>query len=127
MKTAFCLTALLLGLCLNGCRHDYDSRQMQVVANGVSQTVPGSLVGRDFFTYSGARPYVGRFFLAQEFQIDRPTVAVVSHKYWRDSFRSRPEIIGSTIQLDGRFATIVGVAEPGFAPYGAGDLWVPRP
>jgi hypothetical protein len=100
---------------------------MNLVTNETSRSVPGALVSREFFDSSGARPYLGRFFTADEFQGGRSGVVVISYKAWQTMFRSRPEVIGSRIQLDGRQTMIVGVAEPGFAPGGASEMWIPKP
>lgn len=126
MKGALVLVALLPGLDFTGCRHTDDPRQIQVVADGVSQALPGLSVDREFFSNSDAKAYLGRFFAPEEFQVDRSAVAVISYTIWRDRFHSRPGVVGSKILLDGRATTIVGVAGPGFTPNGAGDIWIPK-
>ena len=126
MRATLALTALLLGLCLIGCSRNYIRRQIRVVGDGISETVPGALVDGEFFRSSGAKPYLGRLFAEAEFQPDRSAVAVVSYRFWRDTFHANPKIIGSRVQLDGRPTIIVGVAEPEFAPSGAGEIWIPK-
>ena len=41
-------------------------------------------------------------------------VAVLTHRYWQNHFGSDPGLIGSTVQIDGKPFTIVGVGQPGF-------------
>ena len=126
MRAAVIGITVLLGLSSIGCRRGYTAKKIQVVANGMIRSVPGALVDRNFLGDSSSQPYLGRFFAEDEFQSDRSTVVVISYKAWQDMFHSCPEVVGSRIQLDGRLSTIIGVAEPGFAPGTAGEFWIPR-
>ena len=76
----------------------------------------------------GARPAAGRFFDAAE---ARPNanipVAVASYPFWQ-RMGGRPEFIGSTIKVNGRAFTVVGVTPRGFTGINAvisPDLWLP--
>ncbi len=46
--------------------------------------------------------------------LEAPGEIVVSHALWTERFESDPGVIGRTVRLGGRRATIVGVAEAGF-------------
>ena len=127
MRASVCSIALLLGCCFLGCSRNDTPQEMNLVTIEASRKVSGALVNREFFVSSGARPYLGRFFTEDEFQGGPSVVAVVSYKAWQNIFRSRPEVVGSRIQLDGRQSTIVGVAEPGFSPGGSSEIWIPKP
>ena len=128
MRASVCFIALLLGWCFLGCSRNYTPQEMNLVTlEAASRKVSGALVNREFFVSSGARPYLGRFFTEDEFQGGPFGVVVVSYKAWQNIFRSRPEVVGSRIQLDGRQSTIVGVAEPGFSPGGSSEIWIPKP
>ncbi len=126
MRAAVLGITLLLGLCSIACSRSYSPKQIQLVANEISRSVPGAQVNREFFADSRARPYLGRFFGEDEFRADRSAVAVISYKAWQNMFHSLPEVIGSRIQLDGRTTTIIGVAERDFAPSRAGEFWIPK-
>ena len=89
----------------------------------------GMAVSADYFGALGARPAAGRFFLPEE---DRTPgthpVVVISHGYWRDRMKADPAVIGSTISLNRRNFTVIGVTEPGFAshmPLVASELYIP--
>jgi len=72
------------------------------------------------------RPVVGRDFTPEEERrgIDSG-VAIVSHALWQRRFGGASSALGSTIQIEDRAFTIVGVFPPGFAfPYEA-DVWIP--
>ena len=72
------------------------------------------------------RPVAGREFSADEERrgIDSG-VAIVSYALWQRRYGGARSALGSTIQLEDRAFTIVGVFPPGFAfPYEA-DIWIP--
>ncbi|HEV3459515.1 MAG TPA: ADOP family duplicated permease [Thermoanaerobaculia bacterium] len=74
----------------------------------------------------GGQPLLGRGFAAT---VAAPggnrRVAVLSHALWRRRFGADPQIVGSTLWLDGVPLRIAGVMPAGFAaPPGVG-LWVP--
>ncbi len=55
-------------------------------------------------------------------------VCVISDRLWQREFGSEPGVVGSTLKVDGRNFTIIGVATAEFAGIKIGtsrDLWVP--
>lgn len=78
----------------------------------------------------GVQPFLGRTFTQKEDDNAAP-VLLLSYNTWRDRFASNPKIIGSTVDLDRRPYTIIGVMPRNFEfPLDAGrlshrDLWVP--
>jgi putative ABC transport system permease protein len=76
----------------------------------------------DMLLVLGIRPALGRLFTPDEEQPGAPLVAILSHRFWRERFESRPDILGREILLDARRATIIGVMPPtGLSP----DVTVP--
>lgn len=76
----------------------------------------------------GARPAAGRFFTTAE---TRPNadrrVAVASYALWQ-RLGGRPDIVGSTIDVNGQPFTVIGVTPRGFTGVNAvisPDLWLP--
>jgi putative ABC transport system permease protein len=57
----------------------------------------------------GLRPYIGRWFSADEDKAGAPSTAVVTYHAWRTRFGSDPSVIGRTLRLGGSPVTIVGV------------------
>jgi hypothetical protein len=53
-------------------------------------------------------------------------VVAVSYIYWKTRLGAAPSIIGTTIDVDGRPATIVSVAPIGLDMPDAAMLWIPR-
>ena len=93
-----------------------------------SERVYGRTVSANFFDVLGVRPAVGRFFRGDEDDVaDARPVAVLSHRFWRDHFRSDAGVLDRTVSLNGVAFTVIGVAEPGFenTTFVGTDLWIP--
>ena len=92
---------------------------------GPAERVTAWSVSADFFPLLGARPALGRGFVAAE---DVPgaggaPVAVVSHEFWTTRLGADRRAVGATLVLDTTAYTVVGVMPPGFR-YPAGvQVW----
>jgi len=88
-------------------------------------TVTGATVTGDFFATLGAEPVFGRLLRAADAKVGSDDVVVLGYGLWRRQFGGDPTMIGQRMRLNGREATIVGVAPSGFAfPKGA-EVWQP--
>lgn len=82
------------------------------------------------FPLLGIDPMLGRTFTQKE-DDDASPVTVISYALWKGRFHSDPNVLGTTVDLDRRPYTIVGVMPRSFEfPLDAGrlshrDLWVP--
>jgi hypothetical protein len=112
------------------------SRTMRVAAfrggtfnlagNVEAERVDGHYVTPGFFEVLGVQPAMGRAFAANEGRPGRDRVAVISDGLWKRRFAADPQILGSTIMLDGVPHTIVGVMPPRFWFLQPGrDVWAP--
>ena len=78
----------------------------------------------------GVQPVLGRAFTQSEDDNSAP-VALISNAVWRTRFNANPSVIGTTVDLDRRPYTIIGVMPAGFEfPLNSGrlshrELWVP--
>jgi predicted permease len=73
------------------------------------------MVTGNYFQVLGVRSVMGRTLLPNdEGTPGRQPVAVISEGLWRRDFSSDPDVVGSTIELNSRTFTIVGVADPDF-------------
>ena len=82
----------------------------------------------NYFAMLGAQPARGRFYNAEE---SRPNagipVVVASYALWQ-SRGGRDDFVGSTLRVNGKPYTVIGVAPEGFngvLVFGRTDLWVP--
>ena len=90
--------------------------------------VGGLLVSGNYFDLLQVQPVLGRGFLPEEDSTPNGhPVAVLGYKFWK-KIGGDLGVIGSTITLNGRAFTVIGVApatfngvDVGFAP----DMWVP--
>src|SRR5216117_3574025 len=85
---------------------------------GEPRMVKAGVVGGAFFEVMGLRPVLGRLLNAQDDGPNAAGAAVLTHRFWTTSLNSDPEVLGKTIRLGTRSATIVGVLEPS-VPYPA--------
>ncbi|HMF94473.1 MAG TPA: ADOP family duplicated permease [Vicinamibacterales bacterium] len=80
--------------------------------------VKAGVVGGSFFEVMGLRPVLGRLLNARDDGPDAAGAAVLTHRFWSTSLNSDPGVVGKTIRLGPRPATVVGVLEPS-VPYPA--------
>ena len=88
-------------------------------------TVTGTAVSGNFFEVLGARPAAGRLLVAADARAGSEDVAVIGYGLWRREFGGDPGVAGRRIRLNGRSATIVGVAPAGFTIPKNADVWQP--
>ncbi len=74
--------------------------------------IVGMRVTASAFDLLGVSPLLGRALLPED--QDKPGAVVLSYELWRDALGGRPDAIGSSIELDGRSYTVVGVMPKGF-------------
>jgi putative ABC transport system permease protein len=68
----------------------------------------------DLFDLLGVQVPVGRRFTADDDRRGAAPVAILTDRYWRRVFDARADVLGRTITIGGKPATIVGVAQRGF-------------
>ena len=88
------------------------------------QHVQGVEVDAGLFALMNMKPTLGRTFSADDFQPGH-NVVVLSNSLWQAQFGGRDDVLGKTVQLDGRPATVVGVMSKTADFPAATDLWVP--
>jgi predicted permease len=87
--------------------------------------VPGRPADRGFLAVLGIKMAQGRNFTDDEDRPNGPSVAIVSHRLWLDQLGGSAGIVGQTIDLDGKPATVVGVLPKGFQFLFPVDVLVP--
>jgi predicted permease len=93
-----------------------------------AERLRGLAASEDFFPMLGVAPAYGRVFKPEEFETGADNVVVLTDRFWARRFGSDPNIIGRTIQLDGKTVEIIGVMPPGFDHpilWGPIELWQP--
>ena len=77
-----------------------------------------------FFATLGVAPYAGRTFSAEEGRPNGAAVVVLSHALWQRQFGER-NVLGTTLRLNRKAYTVIGVMPPGFSFPNESDLWIP--
>ena len=82
----------------------------------------------NFFALFGVAPLMGRTFNDADDQTGAEPVVVLSYGFWQRRFNGDAGIVGRSMRLDGRNATVVGVMPRDFEYplfWGTIDLWRP--
>jgi putative ABC transport system permease protein len=92
---------------------------------GSPQRVLGAAVTPNLFGMLGAKATIGRTFLPEEGQPGREKEVLLSYGLWRRVFAANPNIVGSTVDIDGAPMTVVGVMPSGFGYPSETEIWAP--
>src|SRR5687768_8017048 len=97
---------------------DFSQIGFTMIGLGEPRVVRAGVVGGSYFTVMGLRPVLGRLLDATDDGPQAPGAAVLTYRFWTTTLGSDPSVIGKTVRLGDRSATIVGVLEPS-VPYPA--------
>ena len=89
------------------------------------QRYTGGYVTEDFFKILGVRPIMGRDFTAEDDKPGAEKVAILGHEVWKRDFGGDPNIVGQSVRINGKAATVIGVMPPNFKFPVSEELWVP--
>ena len=82
----------------------------------------------NFFTLMGVKPVIGRFYNAEEARANANLpVLVASYSFWK-RMGGRQDFVGSTLYVNGKPFTVIGVTPNGFSGISAlvaPDIWLP--
>ena len=92
-----------------------------------ARRLQGEIVSGNYFDVLGTKPHLGRGFLPEEDRTpDSHPVAIISDGLWKSTFAGDPSVVGSTISLNERAFTVIGVAPEGFRGLSfTSDVWIP--
>ncbi|HXW04416.1 MAG TPA: ABC transporter permease, partial [Vicinamibacterales bacterium] len=97
---------------------DFSTVQFTLVGMGEPRVVQAGVVNGSFFQVMGLRPVLGRLLDVGDDGPEAAGAAVLTHRFWTTALDSDPSVVGRTIRLGARSATVVGVLEPS-VPYPA--------
>jgi putative ABC transport system permease protein len=97
---------------------DFSTIGFTMVGLGESREVRAGVVGGSYFQVMGLHPVLGRLLDMRDDGPKAAGAAVLTYRFWATSLKGDPAVLGKTIRLDSRTATIVGVLEPS-VPYPA--------
>ncbi len=90
-----------------------------------AERLPVTYVSWEFFSILRIRPLLGRDFVAEDDRQGAHPVAILSNSTWQTHFGSEPAIVGSTVSLDRRPYTVIGVLGPEFRFFRPARVFVP--
>ena len=97
---------------------DFSTIGFTMVGLGEPREVRAGVVGGSYFDVMGLHPVLGRLL---DMRDDGPSAAgamVLTYRFWNTALKSDPSVIGKSVRLGTRSATVVGVLEPS-VPYPA--------
>lgn len=97
---------------------DFSTIGFTMVGLGEPREVRAGVVGGSYFDVMGLHPVLGRLLDIRDDGPGAAGAAVLTYRFWSTSLKSDPSVIGKTIRLGSRSATVVGVLEPS-VPYPA--------
>ena len=100
----------------------------RLTIEGEEKQLNASFVTANFFSDLGAPARLGRMLdPARDEALGAEPVVVLGEGFWQRHFGADPLVIGKTIRLSGKPATVIGVVSSEFSGLGLDvrDLWVP--
>ncbi|ABF42462.1 ABC efflux pump, inner membrane subunit [Candidatus Koribacter versatilis Ellin345] len=92
-------------------------RPVVVRREGAQQTprsVMGEFVSGNYFKTFGLTPVAGRLLEDSDDVIGAPMTAVMSYETWKNAFDRDPSVVGSTMYVNTKPVTVVGIAPENF-------------
>jgi hypothetical protein len=103
--------------------------EASLIGKDRSEMLSIGMVAGNYFSVLGVQAYLGRLLTPEDNKTRSSNpVAVLQYDFWLDRFSGAPDILGSTIRLNGAPFTIIGVSAQGFEGTDVGlpaQVWVP--
>src|SRR5260370_678730 len=83
---------------------DFSTVGFTMVGLGDARTIRAGVVGGSYFEVMGLRPVIGRLLDARDDGPSAAGAAVLTYRFWTESLKSDPGVLGKTIRLGTRSA-----------------------
>jgi putative ABC transport system permease protein len=97
---------------------DFSVIGFTMIGLGEPREVRAGVIGGTYFDVMGLHPAQGRLIDMRDDGPNAAGAAVLTYRFWKTAFNSDPSVIGKTVRLGTRSATIIGILEP-TVPYPA--------
>ncbi|MGP0021173.1 MAG: ABC transporter permease [Candidatus Sulfotelmatobacter sp.] len=98
-------------------------------ADALAKQLNGEFVSGNYFSTLGLGAFSGRPLGDSDDTPSSPPATVVSYRAWQTEFGADPSLVGSTISIQARPFTVVGISPPGFfgdrVTDSPPDFWMP--
>ncbi|HJQ25495.1 MAG TPA: ABC transporter permease [Blastocatellia bacterium] len=111
----------------------FDYGSYTLTGSGEPERLRGVGVSQNFLDLLGVTPARGRGFTDEECVWNGAGAAMLTHAFWERRFGADPRVVGSTVILNNKPTTVVGVLPPSFdfssafTPASPVDILVPFP
>jgi putative ABC transport system permease protein len=92
--------------------------RLNLMLGGTPEEIAGMSFSSEAFPALGVQPAIGRAFSATEDLEGHDAVMIVSHEFWKTRLGGRSDVVGMSINANGRTRSVVGVMPPGFTVVG---------
>jgi len=82
--------------------------------NALPKSLHGEFVSGNYFSTLGLGAYAGRVFFDADDTPSAPPVVVISYPMWQSEYSADPSIVGSTIFIQTKPFTVIGITPPKF-------------
>ena len=82
--------------------------------NALAKSLTGEFVSGNYFSTLGLGAYAGRVFRDSDDTPSATPTVVLSYQAWQGEYSADPTIVNSTIFIQARPYTVIGIAPPGF-------------
>jgi predicted permease len=89
------------------------------------QNVRSASLTSNVFPLLAIQPLIGRNFTPDDERTGSESVVIIGHALWKSRYAEERSILGKTLRLDGKPATIVGVMPDGMQFPSNTELWTP--
>ncbi|HWB82947.1 MAG TPA: ADOP family duplicated permease [Bryobacteraceae bacterium] len=103
----------------------FSASEMNLTGTRGAWRVKVAETSANFFRLLGTKAVVGRTFARNEDAFGKSGVAVISYRLWQQWFGGAPDVLGASLELNGRVVTVIGVAPPRFDYPGNASVWTP--
>jgi predicted permease len=90
------------------------SFSMSFTGRGEAERVRGEYITSDFFPLLGVKPLLGRNLMEGEDRIGAAPLVLIGEGFWQRKFGSSTDVLGKTLNFDGRGLTVIGVIPSSF-------------
>ncbi|HET9402844.1 MAG TPA: ABC transporter permease [Candidatus Acidoferrales bacterium] len=98
--------------------------RVTLTGRGAPKSVGGGIVTGNYLAMLQVKPQIGRTLVETDGAPGAARVVVLDYDFWQSDFGGDPNVIGSSITLEGKPATIVGVLPASFKPPANVKFWM---
>ena len=103
----------------------FRSDDFNMTGVGEPERLHAHMISAEFFPALGLTQLLGRNFRPEEDRAGAGPVAILSDGIWKRKFGSSREVLGTSITLNGKVYTVIGVAPGGITGLSPSDVYVP--